>query len=616
MAYSKSEKQAYRENLSMPIVFGFMAPVLVLVVATLLLRSADADAGTAVLAAGNATAEDRGEPLSPEEDRAIREAAEKASVARGALEQCGALGFFAHPDGWARWRCFGVLNFVWARWLAWFLLLWSSGCLGLLAFALRTMAKGPEHEERGAVVGAHAIKVFGVVHGVVYLPFVMVSSLAASTARGSTNWTYIAVIAAIALGAGLLTIRGLFFTTQSRKEVFGTPLDRSKAPELWRRVDALAVAVGVEPPGHVVVGIDENMFVSETGLDVTDVRAAELWRMDQRVLFVSLPLLELLTTDEAEVLLAHELEHFAAGEEQRAVRFNEHLATMEGYAESVKEGFSFGVGSLMAAYVYLVRRQHSRYARAAELQADVAAVGLRGKAAFAGAVTKMTAFAALWKQVEHEFMSSNQLDRQPDVAGALRASFPSFLAGPFRHELQRRTTPHPYDEHPDLVTRFANVGLAPPTEGQLHEMSSAPGEGLLSAIPDAQDIARELWALRGRELAEQREVRVAERIDPSTADEAAHVESFYPQRTFHDVFDEKYVVDWQGLTVGSERHAFDAVYNITYSDKWLVIYLSRREKKKVRLIRIPEGRIFARTVHRYYQRHRAAARAHLRSETS
>lgn len=88
------------------------------------------------------------------------------------------------------------------------------------------------------------------------------------------------------------------------------PLSREIAPKLWERLEEIAQKAKSPMPGQILVGFDHNFFVTECPIEANGVK------FKGRTLYLSLPLLGVLTKKQAESIFAHELGHFQAGDTQ------------------------------------------------------------------------------------------------------------------------------------------------------------------------------------------------------------------------------------------------------------------------------------------------------------
>jgi Zn-dependent protease with chaperone function len=104
-----------------------------------------------------------------------------------------------------------------------------------------------------------------------------------------------AVFALLAVG---LLVKAIFTKVKSESQFEGRRLQKEAAPALWQRVSEMAAKLGIAPPDHIFVGIDDNFFVTEHPVKVGE------QRYEGRTLFASLSLLKTMSRREADAVLA------------------------------------------------------------------------------------------------------------------------------------------------------------------------------------------------------------------------------------------------------------------------------------------------------------------------
>lgn len=118
-----------------------------------------------------------------------------------------------------------------------------------------------------------------------------------------TGRVHTGLLVAIGLGAvaGIVAVARSTFSVVRPAEttVVGTRLDRDKGDRLYRRIEALADALGALRPAHVVVGLDPNFFVTEA--KVTCLNGV----LTGRTLYCSLPLARILSRAELDAVIGH-----------------------------------------------------------------------------------------------------------------------------------------------------------------------------------------------------------------------------------------------------------------------------------------------------------------------
>jgi Zn-dependent protease with chaperone function len=177
----------------------------------------------------------------------------------------------------------------------------------------------------------------------------------------------ILVAGGLAAVAAFAVLRAIFQRPASGLDVEGEPLPASAAPELWARIGQLAAELGTSPPDHIVVGIDDNFFVTQS-----EVRVAGT-SLRGRTLYISLSLLRTLAGDEAEAVLAHELAHLLGGDTGHGQKLAPLSARFVQYLTVLHGGITRPIYYFMNAYFALFQLSVGRSRRRAEFAADAAA---------------------------------------------------------------------------------------------------------------------------------------------------------------------------------------------------------------------------------------------------
>lgn len=586
-------------------------PALSLALSTYTLQRSTAEVRAGLLA----QLESSGDPeaITPEERETYRAAVGGFDYVDFALEQCGALGFTEKPPGISADFCWYALQPIWARRVGLLMLALALGIAAMTGWARAIARRGPAHELRGMRVGWTALRWYAAAH---VLGQAILAVFLAFWATAVFFPIYvprlIGIVAAIAFGGVAVSFRALARRPTSESRVYGVVLEPAAAPELFSRLRELADEIPTAAPDAVVLGIDDNFFVTEGPLRVTDRLessgdpAAEGTLLAGRTLFASVSLMQVLEAEESEAVLAHELGHLATGDTQRAAGFTPMLRRCAAYASEVEESFTFGLGALFEWYVDAFRTIHATSSRAAELDADAAAARTVGADHVASALFKITAYSTYRHQQEDELITAMKEHEGLDIQGRVRGGFRALLEDEaFRASVMDDVAPHPYDSHPPLADRLASLGVSLPTLNP-EALEGEPLHPLTERIPPADAIASRLWgSYQALFLTAHRDL-IALRLRPTTPEEIEALERLYPPRTFVTT-DEitVYRVDWRGLSLDDRVVPFDTVLELFDDGRTLTIAIEGEAYPKVDLSTLgPDAREFVETVSRYRYRHR------------
>ncbi|EOC1566550.1 M48 family metalloprotease [Cronobacter dublinensis] len=114
------------------------------------------------------------------------------------------------------------------------------------------------------------------------------------------------------------------------KPVMGRSLSRQDAPALWKRIDTLALKLGTITPDNIVAGLTENFYVTANPIQLNN---GEL--LSGQTLYFSLTWAALLSEDEINAVLGHELGHFSGKDTEYSLRFAPLYASFSTSIEAV-----------------------------------------------------------------------------------------------------------------------------------------------------------------------------------------------------------------------------------------------------------------------------------------
>jgi Zn-dependent protease with chaperone function len=333
-------------------------------------------------------------------------------------------------------------------------------------------------------------------------------------------------VAAVVGVLGMIVV--LFRKPSEALEVEGELLSESDAPELWARVRTLARKLDTSAPTHIIGGIDENFFVTEGTLDVAGTR------VEGRMLYVSLSLLRILARSEADAVLAHELAHFREGDTAHGkqlapalARFGRYLAELETHAVA-RPVFCF-----MRAYYALFLLSLRSGSRKAELLADQLAARVTSGRDVARSLVRVQAYARFVDGVQRSLFAIDAPHGELGLASRFVQGFAEYARSPNSHEeLADAIAPHPFDTHPSLTERLANVGQPLAGRALADVLVARPEDSWTVTITSSAALEQRLWDRQEQRFAEAHALSLAYRYEPANDNERAHVSEHFPSLTF------------------------------------------------------------------------------------
>ena len=422
----------------------------------------------------------------------------------------------------------------------------------------------------------------------------------------------IVLIAVVVAAAVFSTVVNIFRRPARDTHLDGELLTAADAPALWARIRDFAARLRTKAPDQVVAGIDANFFVIETPLTVAG------QAVQGRTLYVSLPLLGLLNREEADAVLVHELAHLRGGDTASSAALGPKLAQYDHYCELMRSaGATVPVFYLMRLYRVIFEFALKRESRTREFLADRTAAALVSARAIVQSLVKLAAYANYRSEVENKLFEREQqhsgsLGIAQYVASGL---VPYASSAEFLEAMKSANVPHPFDTHPSLQERMANVCYRIDAQKMGSIASGAPAESWMSDIQGAADIEKRLWTDYEQKFAARHEQSLAYRYEPANEAEQAIVLKYFPPVPFELKGGQRVEITYAGpiLPEQTEVLPWSKIANFKYEDGFGgdVLRIEHQEKgllgsktTKVKLPGIKKERArFKQVLGHYWQRH-------------
>jgi Zn-dependent protease with chaperone function len=325
-------------------------------------------------------------------------------------------------------------------------------------------------------------------------------------------------------------LKGVFQKPQPRAPIDAEPIVESDAQPIWQRVRSYAARLQTAPPDNIVAGVDDNFFVTQVPLLLHGGRT-----VSGRTLYVSLPLLRVLSQEEADAVLGHELTHFSGGDTASSARLMPLLVSSDLYLHSL----ATGVLNLPAFYLLRMYRVFfdlalSKEQRAREFNADKTSASLTSPLAMVNSLMKVAAYSSFRHKTESAlFEQTTEHTGALDIAKRVVDGWTAHVASEhFFQELQSVSVPHPFDSHPPLSERVQALGLALSPTAMIDSVTVVPQKTWVQDILTADRIEKALWKLAEDRFTAAHRESLAYRYLPSTDEERQLVETYFPPVTF------------------------------------------------------------------------------------
>lgn len=333
----------------------------------------------------------------------------------------------------------------------------------------------------------------------------------------------------IALGIAILIaivacIRAAYQAPLPSDELQGRRLDPKHLGRLGDRLQRICGAMGQRMPDNIIVGIDDNFFVTESPISI----AGTTYR--GRTLFLSLPLLGRLGLEEASAVFAHEMAHFSGNDTVHGQRIGELLNGFNAQLRGMDGVVATPIFRFMLFFRALFELSLGKVSREREFRADRIAAQLVDRKPLALALAKVSAFCSFRARLEFALFNSLRGLADGGIPARIATGFERFVAeADFAEDILGNHAPHPFDRHPTLEDRLASIGL----DGSVlrrEEIAALPGETWRDAIADGAGIEASLWAAYESDFRAAHEELAAYRLRPDNEAEAAIVRAHFPDR--------------------------------------------------------------------------------------
>jgi Zn-dependent protease with chaperone function len=459
------------------------------------------------------------------------------------------------------------LSFRWLIRLAWFCIISGVALIALTALSVPLSMRSQRWQYLSLLAGWHSIRLFLTLQ-VIAQGILVVGLSFWVTALVLDAYSVKLILVAVVLAgvAAFALMKGIFARLPEAIPVAGEVLRPGDAPGLWRELRRVADIVGTAPPDQVVVGIDDNFFVTEHPV-MAGGRAVR-----GKTLFVSLAMLKALSGPEAEAILAHEFAHFSGNDTYYSKRIGPLLVRFNHYLQSLSEAglarpaFSF---ALMLRQLYEVSIQ--KLSRDREFRADAVAAGAVTPRALGDALVRTMAYSAYRSEVERELFDTEAAHERVEIGRHLDAGFRQFAPGfADAPDLREARTAHPFDSHPTLEQRLQAVGRPADVEAIRQSLSVEPDGAWYGKVPDAERRESTLWAEYEESFREVHEHSLIYRYLPSTPTEAAIVARAYPEVTLPAKKKTTVTIDHEKVAYEAWPQAvrFDQVAQIAADKEW------------------------------------------------
>lgn len=373
----------------------------------------------------------------------------------------------------------------------------------------------------------------------------------------------IAVVGLVVLGGVVVLVAKIFQRTQTNNSVDGELVTQADAPLLWRRIGQLAARLKTKPPDQIIAGIDANFFVTQAPLTLGS------RQVEGRSLYVSIPLLRVLSVNEADAVLGHELAHLRGGDTRASAQLGPRLQQYDQYLDGLREaGFTMVVVYFLQLYRLIFQLALSRDSREREFKADRIAAKLVSPQAIVQSLIKIAAYDHYRSSTERAlFDRDHRLSGTLGIAATVEQGLRPYAASDdFVDDMRTAHIPHPFDSHPPLAQRMRNVKHVVHADDYGAIVLERPKATWADDILTAEAIELRLWSAYEQQFAANHEQALAYRYEPANEQERQLVLQYFPPVAFNLKSQETVEVNYSGIArSGEPMLPWDDVKGLQYN---------------------------------------------------
>lgn len=267
------------------------------------------------------------------------------------------------------------------------------------------------------------------------------------------------------VGAFAMIKGGLAISRRATTNVIGKAVVAADEPQLWSFVKKIAARLGATPPRNIIIGLEPNFYVTSTDVVVYP----DATKQSDETLYLSLPLMRILSREEIAAVIGHELGHFRGADTKFSLKFYPIYAGTAQALVALESRSDDGATSLALLPAFAVlsffmeqfAQAERTIGRGRELAADKAGASVSSGKALASSLLKIGAFAPLWASIRSAMVEALNKGKAYTNVSALYAemaaqnNYPELL-----DEVASTATTHPTDTHPPTSLRIQALGLS------------------------------------------------------------------------------------------------------------------------------------------------------------
>ena len=312
---------------------------------------------------------------------------------------------------------------------------------------------------------------------------------------------------------------------ETPNRVVGKLLAPKDSPQLYEELTAICEKFGTALPNNIVLGVEDNFFVTENELLLNDEE-----KLTGKTLYVSIFHLKKLDKQEASAIFAHEMAHFS-GED---TFFSKKTMPMLAKCDVCFAILNANLITIPASYFLMFFRSifeisFGKISRMREYRADAMAAEYVGAKALSNGLVKFVFYSQYRENLEAALYSKNERVESVDFLKKIDEGVHNFaLDYSFDGEVLEQAIPHPFDTHPPIYKRIDAVGYALHVEDIRKDVLTNEEDSWYHEINNAPLIEAELMKSFENDFLAEHEESLVYQFLPTGLEETMLVEKYYP----------------------------------------------------------------------------------------
>ena len=276
------------------------------------------------------------------------------------------------------------------------------------------------------------------------------------------------------------------FVTQAN----GVEATRSAYPELWSFIDSVAAKIGARPPEHIVLGLDVAFYATGASIQLAGTEE----RLTGETMYLSLPLMRVLSRAEFAAVVGHELGHFKGRDCVYTLRFVPAFRGLTDALALLSDGpirpsawlMSLPAKTVLKFCLDEFTKTEREISRERELEADRSGALASDPQALISALIKLAIFSPIWPMFRSQIAALLTQGTYCSNMSAVFAHNAKQLSEKTRAESSNLVLtsrqPHPTDTHPPLEARARALNVSIDELRSFLTISEERASALISGI--------------------------------------------------------------------------------------------------------------------------------------